>query len=266
MAWQAVLPTTGGVTDVSVVHLLAGPYVTRGRERSAVPQGSKRLLAFVALSHGRVERPYAAGALWPFVDDVRAAGNLRSALWRLRRAGIEVIVADKWSLSLADRVLVDVRLLGEWASRLIHGSPLTEDLALPAPPCAAPGLLPGWCDDWVIIERERMRQSTLHGLEALSAHLLDLCRYNEAIEVAMSAISVEPLRESAQRALLDAHLAQGNWMEADRCFEAFRVLLLTELGTEPSGALTARMAAVARGPFSRRPRSASLATLDAVSR
>src|ERR687896_289887 len=85
-----------------VIHLVGGPYVRYGAEQRSVPEGSKKLLAFVALRRGRVERQYAAGALWPFGDDLRAAGNLRSALWRLRRAGIDVIEADKWSLRLAE--------------------------------------------------------------------------------------------------------------------------------------------------------------------
>ena len=84
--------------DASIVHLLAGLYVTVGTRRQEVPEGSKQLLAYVALRRRRVERRQVAGTLWPFGDEERAAGNLRSALWRLRRAGINVLVADKWSL------------------------------------------------------------------------------------------------------------------------------------------------------------------------
>src|ERR1700752_608257 len=105
-----------------VVRLFGGPYVSYGRQRVTIPEGSKRLLVFVALHRGRVERRYAAGTLWPAGDDVRAAGNLRSALWRLNGAGIPVLSADKHGLVLRDDVLVDVHLVGSWASRLIKGS------------------------------------------------------------------------------------------------------------------------------------------------
>jgi DNA-binding SARP family transcriptional activator len=70
--------------NATVVHLLAGPYITVGPERREVPEGSKQLLVFVVLRRRRVERRQAAGALWPLGDEERAAGNLRSALWRLR--------------------------------------------------------------------------------------------------------------------------------------------------------------------------------------
>ena len=85
--------------DATLVHLLAGTYVTVGADRREVPEGSKQLLAYIALRRRRVERRQAAGMLWPFGDDERAAGNLRSALWRLRRAGIEVVAADKTVLN-----------------------------------------------------------------------------------------------------------------------------------------------------------------------
>ena len=95
-----------GYVDTPVVHLLDGPYVTLGTRRQEVPEGSKQLLAFVAVRRRRVERRHAAGTLWPFGDEARAAGNLRSALWHLRRAGIDVMVADKSSLALNTDVLV----------------------------------------------------------------------------------------------------------------------------------------------------------------
>src|SRR5690349_1193595 len=66
-----------GGTDgtVPVLHLFGGPYVTFGGGRRDVPEGSKRLLVYVALQRGRVERRSAAGALWPVGDDVRASGT-----------------------------------------------------------------------------------------------------------------------------------------------------------------------------------------------
>ena len=56
----------------------------------------------------------------------------------------------------------------------------------------------------------------LHALEALSRALTIMGRYGEAVEAALTAIVAEPLRESAQRALLEAHLAESNLIEARR--------------------------------------------------
>jgi DNA-binding SARP family transcriptional activator len=223
----------------AVVHLFGGPYVTVNGHRRSVPEGSKRLLAFVALRQGQVERRYVAGTLWPVGDDSRAAGNLRSALWRLRGAGIDVLCCDKWSLSLVDGVRVDTRDLGAWADRVIAGRPRPEDLAEIHLDTDALDLLPGWYDDWTILERERLRQRLLHALESLSTLLSGAGRHADAVESALAAVSAEPLRESAQRALIEAYLAERNWYEARRALDAYRDLLARELGVSPSADLVA---------------------------
>ena len=164
-----------------VLHLFGGPFVTCDGRRLDVPEGSKRLLVFVALHHGRIERRYAAGALWPTGDDIRAAGNLRSALWRLNGAGIRVMSADKHGLALHDDVYVDLHIISSWAARLIGGSASGDDLSVMPWGIDALDLLPGWYDDWALIERERIRQRLLHALEALSRRLVQLRRCAEAV-------------------------------------------------------------------------------------
>jgi len=206
--------------------------------RRCVPEGSKRLLAFVALRQGRVERRHVAGTLWPVGGDDRAAGNLRSALWRLRRAGIDVMQCDKWSLSLMDGVAVDVQEIRCWADRMIGGVPRAEDLAQGPPDADALDLLPGWYDEWTILERERLRQRILHGLEAMSRELSLRGLHADAVEAALVAVNAEPLRESGQRALIAAYLDEGNWIEAQRALQGFRGLLAGELGVVPSAELT----------------------------
>jgi DNA-binding SARP family transcriptional activator len=227
--------------DSAVVHLFAGPYVTVGPERLEVPEGSKQLLAFVALRRRRVERRQAAGALWPLGDDERASGNLRSALWRLRRAGINVLDADKWSLALYAHVLVDLHLTEQWATRLIEGRPTQSDLTVSPAVVDALDLLPGFYDDWALMARERIRQRILHALEALSERLADTGRFADAIEAAMLATTAEPLRESAQRALIRAHVAEGNISEARRSYRAYRDLMRRELGVTLSDNFSASM-------------------------
>ena len=237
---QAYQPVPGTEhPDAPVVHLLAGLYVTVGTQRQEVPEGSKQLLAYVALRRRRVERRQVAGTLWPFGDEERAAGNLRSALWRLRRTGINVLVADKWSLALHSHVIVDLHLMDQWATRLIEGTSFGRDLAISPSVADALDLLPGWYDDWALAERERIRQRLLHALEALSGRLTGLGRFADAVDAALLAVSAEPLRESAQRALIEAHVAEGNLTEARRSFLAYRALVRRELGVDPPSDLLA---------------------------
>lgn len=216
------------------VCLLSGPYVLQAGKRLEVPEGSKKLLVFVALRNGRVDRRQAAGTLWPDVSDERASGNLRSALWRLRGAGIDVLEANNVTIMLHRETTIDIHGLRDWAGRVIAGRADSSDLAIPIWYLMALDLLPGWYEDWVIFERERLRQRVLHGLESLCCQLIRLERYAEAVEVGMDAIDIDPLRESAQRVLIQAHLAEGNVVEARRTYESYERLVARELRVQPS--------------------------------
>lgn len=57
----------------------------------------------------------------------------------------------------------------------------------------------------------------------------------------MLATSAEPLRESAQRALIRAHAAEGNLTEARRSYRAYHDLLGRELGVAPSSDFAASL-------------------------
>jgi DNA-binding SARP family transcriptional activator len=225
-------PATRPETGLSI-NLLGGPYLSVGGQRVEVPEGSKRLLAYVALNGGRVERRRAAGTLWPDSDDLRAAGNLRSALWRLKGPGCDVLEADKVALWLRPGTCVDVEVMNEWAERLIAGRPSATDLCPVLWRADFVELLPGWYDDWALFERERVRQLLLHALEALARHLVRQHRSAEAVTVAMTAVAAEPLRESAQRVLIETHLAEGNLVEARRAFNSYQALVHRELGVPP---------------------------------
>jgi DNA-binding SARP family transcriptional activator len=228
------------------LHLFGGPFVTLDGRREDIPEGSKRLLVFVALRSGRVERRQAAGALWPVGDDARAAGNLRSALWRLNKVGVELLRVDKYGLALHEDVLLDVRLVAAWASRLLTGVATTGDLRATPSTMDALDLLPGWYEDWALMERERVRQRLLHALEAQSHQLTEAGRFGQAVEAAMQAVGADPLRESAQRALVEAHLAEGNWMEARRSLDRYAELLDRELGVSPGVEITGLLQGRAR--------------------
>ena len=95
-------------TDLAAtrLHLFDGPFVMIDGERLDLPDGAGRLLVHVAVSGSRVSRRSAAGTLWAIGNDVRAAGNLRSALWRLRSLGVDIVRSDKQSLWLADHTQV----------------------------------------------------------------------------------------------------------------------------------------------------------------
>jgi DNA-binding SARP family transcriptional activator len=207
-----------------------------------LPTPSRRVLAYLALQERPLHRTYLAGALWLDSSEAHAAGSLRSALWQIRRCGCELVEEDDHRLRLADSVRVDVRDAHDWAARV--QDPAREIGADDVGAASdAAELLRDWYDDWVVLERERFRQLRAHALEVLSSRLVREGRFVEAIEVALAAVHNEPLRESAHRAVIDVHLAEGNRAEALRHYAYYRRLVTDRLGIEPS----ARMETLVRG-------------------
>jgi hypothetical protein len=94
--------------------------------------------------------------------------------------------------------------------------------------------LPGWYYDWVLLERDRLRQLRMHAPEALADKYAGAGRYGEAAQAAFAAVRAEPLRESAHLTVIRIHLAEGNVAEAVRENESFRALLATEMGVAPT--------------------------------
>jgi DNA-binding SARP family transcriptional activator len=219
------------------VELLDGFALEWGAESGhmlvdALPRCAQRLIAHLCLC-GRPSRAAVAGELWPDAPEDHAQGSLRSALWRVQKAAPGLVDVSGGALGLARGVRVDVREFRDWAQRAMDPNTLVDGVT--ASEWAQGGeLLPGWYDDWVLLERERLRQLRLHAFEVLADKLAAVGRYGEAVQVAYAAVRAEPLRESAHRAVVRVHLAEGNLAEAGRAYAAFRDLLADELGVVPT--------------------------------
>jgi DNA-binding SARP family transcriptional activator len=214
----------------------------RGRAQP-IATSAQRVVAFIALHDRPQSRSYIAGMLWGNTSEDRAMGNLRSALWRLRLNDCSVIRAVGDHLSLAPGVVVDVHELARVSKRLLNApASITttdvDDLIV------AGELLPEWWDEWVLVERERVRQLRLHALERVCEALALAGRFAEAIDAGLAAVTDEPLRESAHRVLIRAHLAEGNRAEALRQYLAYRRLMRSELQLDPSPQITELVAGV----------------------
>lgn len=230
---MAVGRTDGWEGDGIEVALLDGLEIRRGGDLVELGLPAERLVAFVALHERPLSRVYLAGVLWTDVDETRSTSSLRSALWRLNREVPGLIQAHGRCLRLGSAVLVDARRLLTAGERVLDrgaAMPDAMDLAL----LLNGDLLPDWYDDWVTVERERFHQLQLHALETLSDRLCEQGRAAEAVLAGTAAVRSEPLRESAHRAVIRAHLAHGNQAEAVRQYQLFQRLLSDSIGLGPT--------------------------------
>jgi DNA-binding SARP family transcriptional activator len=178
----------------------------------------------------------AAERLWPNCPRARACANLRSALWHGRRVSNRSVIETAGShLSLAPGVQVDQRQALTAVRAITAGSsPEILDRHAQISAALARELLPDWCDDWLLLDRERWDQARLHALETLARQLMSTERFLPALEAALVAVAIEPIRESAHRTVIEIHLAEGNSACAMRHYQRYRGLLHRELGVSPS--------------------------------
>lgn len=204
-----------------------------------LPVQVQKVIAFLALHDGPQPRERVAERIWPDAEPKRCLASLRTVLWRVRRASPDAVHAHRGSVCLGPAVQVDVHESRNVARRILNGHAVDPECAVSL---LSLRLLPDWDDTWVFPEQERVRQMHVYCLEILSRRLAGQQHYAFAMQAAMAATRIEPLRESAQRAVIDVHLAEGNLAQARGVYEDFRRLLRAEMGIEPSPELAAALA------------------------
>jgi len=215
------------------LRLLGCFELSRGSAVAKLPVLAQRLAVLLAVRGESMDRSRAAGILWPEVDTPHALANLRTALWRLRSTTFELVEPIGQALRLSSEVSVDLRECEQLARRVLRGD-LSRDEALTASAALSWDVLPDWDDEWLVFDRERFRELRLHALERLCDRLTEWGDHAEAVECGLLAIEAEPLRESAHRALMRAHISEGNHAQAMRHLRLLERQLWQELEVEPS--------------------------------
>jgi predicted ATPase/class 3 adenylate cyclase/Tfp pilus assembly protein PilF len=192
------------------------------------------LLALLTLrAGGKVERAWLAGTLWPDSSESQALHSLRVCLADLRQAlgpeagRLYAPTLHSLSLELAGAE-ADVRTFDQ---AIAQGGPeaLERAVALYRGP-----LLEGCAEAWAFQERQHREQAWLQALEALATHRLTSGDAGAAEGYLRRAVAADPLRESAQRALMQTLAAAGNDAAALLTYRELRVLLHRELNAEPA--------------------------------
>src|SRR5581483_6938072 len=223
---------------------LLGELDVRDGDTPLPPLESARAASLVAYLLLHRQAPQArqrlAFLLWPESTEAQAQTNLRHVLHNLRRALPRVHAAlDVTPRTLPWRptepVWLDVAAVEAALARAEReagegAAPLLEE----AVGLYAGDLLEGSYDEWVVEERERLRQRYLDALERLSGLLEERGEQARAIPYAERLLRHDPLREEAYRLLMRLHDARGDRARALRVYHACAAALERELGVEPS--------------------------------
>src|SRR5262245_28478724 len=163
------------------LSLLGSFSLDRDGEGCVIPGTAQRLLAFLAVHRSPIHRTYVAGTLWPEMSERRASGNLRTTLWRLNGMGIDVVQLQGDNVALDPAVDVALHAVYTLAQRLVREAFTVDDS--PVDDLVRAGdLLPGWYDDWIVPEREVLRELRQRALEQLCHGYAVAERFGDAIE------------------------------------------------------------------------------------
>ncbi len=197
---------------------------------------TQSLLAYLLLHPNKSHRrEKLAGQFWPASSELNARSNLRHELWRIRKAlgpGAEARVQSNdlgvtYCPQPGDQLDVD-------AFEACTEDENSTEVLLQAVSAYGGDLLPGFYDDWVILERERLQADYERKMERLLDHLLAEERWNEALKWGELWIASGGIPEPAYRALMLAQSGLGNVAGAIAQYHRCEEALSRELGVEPS--------------------------------
>jgi DNA-binding SARP family transcriptional activator/predicted ATPase len=233
------------------IRLLGGFRVVSGDAVLPVDQPRlQRLLAYLLLHrHHPRPRQQIAFTLWPDTSEEQALKNLRTLLTRLRQTQPEVepflestTYALRWRQAASCHLdVADFEAACAMAASAAQRN--DADASITALMAAARlytgDLLPGWYDDWLVPERERLRQAFLDALEQLALRLEECGGYKEALGHAQQLLRADPLHEAGYRQVMQLQLRLDDRASALRTFHTCATTLRNELGVDPSPATQA---------------------------
>ena len=199
---------------------------------------AQSLLAYLLLNPGVAHRrERLAGLLWPEATDANSRGYLRKALWHLRKglpsgpaAGSDYWLVDDIAIAFDSNA-------GCWLdTRVLEQPPDGPGLEarLERVGVYRGELLPGFYDEWLVLERERLHALFEQQIGQLLESLVAARSWPAVLEWGERWIALGGAPEPAYRALMLAHSRQGNGTAVAAVYQRCLQSLARELGVEPS--------------------------------
>jgi predicted ATPase/DNA-binding SARP family transcriptional activator/Tfp pilus assembly protein PilF len=216
------------------VRLLGLFEVKYKKKQISIPsRPAQSLFAYLILSAGTSHRrEKLAGLFWPDSLDETARGNLRHALWQMRKSlpsSAEYLLAD--DISITFDASAEYWLDAAELERLSNNASSNELIAILSEYRGE--LLPGFYDEWVVLEREHLNSVFEKRMARLMSMLQNEHRWPDILDWGERWIKLGQKPEPAYRALMTAHAAKGDMSKVAATYERC-VKSLRKLGIEPS--------------------------------
>jgi DNA-binding SARP family transcriptional activator/Tfp pilus assembly protein PilF len=234
-------------------HLFGGFSITGNDSPLSLPRGTAAcsLLAYLLTYRDRPHtRDLLAGTFWSDLPDATARRRLSQVLWQIRQAlnPHQILLTEGDTVQFNHGLLLwlDIEEFARHRAQGTSGQPEAIEHCAWCIELYKGEFLAGLYDDWVLLERERLRDIFLAILGQLVEGLKARGEYERALLYAHRLASEDPWREEAHREIMRLCHLLGRDAEALKQFETCRRVLVEELGVEPSPeteALAAQIAA-----------------------
>lgn len=232
------------------IELLGGLRATRGAHVVTRFETRKAasLLAYLTLYPQRLHsREALAELLWPDEDPEATRNRFKQVLSLLRKeleAGEEagsVLETDRTHIRVQPGALTSDVAEFEAALDRARGTEGRARIeALEAAARLYQGeLLPGSYEEWILAERHRLAERYLDGLDSLARALAEAGDFNQALDYARKAVTVDPLREASHVTVMRLYAAAGRVPDALRQFAELERTLREHLDATPSASVRA---------------------------
>ena len=186
---------------------LFGPlHISDDNQPLALPpsRGARGLLAYLLLHLDQSkERTAIITDLWPNQDETRSRRALTRALGHIRRSFPSLIeTTEEQILISAGSVKVDYQQFLELTEAAGTLANLTADHLNSVLELYQGELCDDVYDDWVLIPRERARETYLHTLETLVRAEKAAGRFDHSLSLAQRLAASVPLRESVHQEIM----------------------------------------------------------------
>jgi predicted ATPase/DNA-binding SARP family transcriptional activator len=199
---------------------------------------AQSLLAYLVLNAGVTQRrEKLASLLWPESTETNARGYLRQALWRIRKSLDDGELNSEDFLHISDINVTFKDQSDYWLDAdLIQGTPVTRSVEelVQIVNLYRGELLPGFYDEWVVLERDRIQAAYHQKMNLLLDCLIQAGGWDEALKWSEQWILFGYAPEPAFRALIRAHAGLGDQAMVSATYQRCVESLDRELGLAPS--------------------------------